>query len=103
MQLVSFLDKKLKPKGVKRTLGQKWDQMQAAKDLEKTWTKDEILEAYLGLITFRGELQGTAAASRGLFGKEPSGLDEPEALILASLIRSSERPGRRCCETGLPA
>jgi len=88
MQLVSFLDKKLKPKGLKRTFAQKWDQIQAAKDLEKTWTKDEILEAYFGLITFRGELQGVTAASRGLFGKEPSGLDEPEALILASLIRS---------------
>ena len=101
MQLVSFLDKKLKPKGVKRTFGQKWDQMKAAKDLEKTWTKDEILEAYLGLITFRGELQGLAAASRGLFSKEPSGLDEPEALILASLIRSpnarAEDVAKRAC------
>jgi len=101
MQLVSFLDKNLKPKGVKRTFGQKWDQIQAAKDLEKTWTKDEVLEAYLALITFRGELQGIAAAARGLFGKEPSGLDEPEALILASLIRSpNARPedvGKRAC------
>jgi penicillin-binding protein 1C len=101
MQLVSFLDKKLKPKGLKRTFVQKWDQMQAAKDLEKMWTKDEILEAYLALITFRGELQGTAAAARGLFGKEASGLDEPEALILASLIRSpNARPedvAKRAC------
>jgi len=101
MQLVSFLDKNLKPKGVKRTFGQKWDQIQAAKDLEKTLTKDEVLETYLALITFRGELQGIAAAARGLFGKEPSGLDEPEALILASLIRSpNARPedvGKRAC------
>jgi len=88
MQLVSIPDKKLKPKATRRTLGQKWDQMQAAKDLEKKWTKDEILEAYLSLVSFRGELQGISAASRGLFGKEPSGLNEAESLVLASLIRS---------------
>lgn len=88
MQLVSMLDKGLKPKGSKRTPRQKWDQMKAAKELEKRWTKDEIFEAYLNLITFRGELQGISAASRGIFDKEPEGLDEPESLILASLIRS---------------
>ena len=58
------------------------------KEIEKTWTKDEIFEAYLNMITFRGELRGVSAASRGLFDKEPSGLSEGEALILASLIRA---------------
>ena len=53
-----------------------------------TWSKQEILEAYLNLVTFRGELQGIAAASRGLFRKDPSGLTESESLILAVLIRS---------------
>jgi len=88
MQLVSILDKGLKPKGVKRTLGQKWGQIEAAWEIEKTWSKDEILEAYLNLTTFRGELQGISSASRGIFDKEPSGLDETESLVLASLIRS---------------
>ena len=88
MQLVSILDKKLKPKSSKRTLSQKWNQINAAKEIEKTWTKDEIFEAYLNMITFRGELRGVSAASRGLFDKEPSGLSEGEALILASLIRA---------------
>jgi penicillin-binding protein 1C len=78
--------------------------MQAARDMEKLWSKDEILETYLALITFRGELQGIAAASRGLFGKEPSGLDGPEALVLASLIRSpNARPedvAKRACLLG---
>ena len=101
MQLVSVLDKKLKPKGSKRTLSQKWDQMTAARELEKSWSKYEILEAYLNLITFRGELQGISAASRGLFGKEPSGLNEEESLILASLVRSPnasiEDVSKRAC------
>ena len=62
--------------------------MAAARELEKNWKKAEILEAYLNLVTFRGELQGIAAASRGLFDKEPSGLDDRESCVLAALIRS---------------
>ena len=88
MQLVSVLEKDLRPKGSKRTLTQKWDQISAALELEKHWTKDQVLEAYLNLITFRSELQGIVAASRGLFGKDPSGLDEKESLLMAALIRA---------------
>jgi penicillin-binding protein 1C len=64
-------------------------QVSAALALERAWSKGEILEAYLNLITFRGELQGIAAAARGLFDKDPSGLSEAESLILASLIPSA--------------
>jgi len=88
MQLVSMLEKELKPKGTKRSFAQKWDQISASRELERHWSKEQILEAYLNLITFRSELQGIVAASRGLFGKEPSGLDERESLLLAALIRS---------------
>jgi len=35
--------------------------------------KKEILEVYLNLVSFRGELQGVGAASRGLFGKDAHG------------------------------
>ncbi|HWR58162.1 MAG TPA: transglycosylase domain-containing protein, partial [Thermodesulfovibrionales bacterium] len=88
MQVASMLDNTLKRKNSKKTFRQKWDQMKLAGELERTWTKEQILEAYLNLITFRGELQGISAASRGLFDKEQSGLNETEALVLASLIRS---------------
>lgn len=87
MQLAVMVKTGGAPKGHK-TVRQKWDQMEAARELEKSWKKDEILEAYLNLITFRGELQGIAAASRGLFDKEPSGLDDRESCVLAALIRS---------------
>jgi hypothetical protein len=88
MQLASFLAPGLQPKKGRRTLGQKWKQMGTARELEKNWTKTEIFEAYLNLLSFRGELQGVAAASRALFDKEPHGLDHTEAAILAALIRS---------------
>ena len=50
--------------------------------------KQEILEAYLNLVTYRGELQGVAAASRVMFGKLPHGIDSAEAVVLAALIRA---------------
>ena len=88
MQLASVLDRTLLPIRGKRSLSQKWRQMGAAFDMEDTWSKDQILEAYLNLVTYRGELQGIAAASRALFGKQPHGLLQSESLILASLIRA---------------
>jgi penicillin-binding protein 1C len=87
MQVAAMLEKALKARTQRRTVGQKWDQIQAARELERTWTKRQILEAYLNLSTFRGEVQGVAAAARALFGKEAGGLDEREALILAVLLR----------------
>jgi penicillin-binding protein 1C len=92
MQLVSMLEDGLKPKSGRRTVGQKWRQMKAAGELEETWSKKQILEAYLNLITFRGELQGISASARGLFYKAPDGLNDPESLILASLIRAPNAP-----------
>jgi penicillin-binding protein 1C len=88
MQVAALTNQSLQPAAVGRTLGQKWRQVRLARALERSWTKEEILEAYLNLISFRGELQGVAAASRGLFQKNPSGLNAAESLILASLIRS---------------
>jgi penicillin-binding protein 1C len=87
MQLAVMVKSGGTPKG-RKTFRQKWNQMAAARELEKGWTKNDILEAYLNLVTFRGELQGIAAASRGLFDKEPSGLDDRESCVLAVLIRS---------------
>jgi penicillin-binding protein 1C len=107
MQLVSIFDRNLKPRiGSKRGLVQKWKQMKAAMSLEKQWTKKQILEAYMNLISFRGELAGVCAASRGLFDKEPSGLTEAESCLLASLITSPnasvEGVVNRACHIGSP-
>jgi penicillin-binding protein 1C len=87
MQLAGMLDPALALSGSARTLSQKWDQAQAALALERTWTKPEILEAYLNLASYRGELKGLDAAAHGLFGKTPAGLDAREATILVALLR----------------
>ena len=88
MQLVALLEPEVQSTKSRKSWRQKWQQMGAARDLEKKWSKTEILEAYLNLVTFRSELQGVVAASRALFGKEPHGLDQADAAILAALIRS---------------
>ncbi|HTS55041.1 MAG TPA: penicillin-binding protein 1C [Burkholderiales bacterium] len=104
MQAAAMLEGKLKRGKEHRTLSQKWDQIKAARTLEKAWTKRQILEAYLNLSTFRGELQGVGAASRALFGKQPSGLNEREALLLAALLRgpnaTAEAVAKRACALG---
>ena len=101
MQVAAMLEGTLKRGKEHRTLGQKWDQIQAARALEKAWTKPQIFEAYLNLSTFRGELQGVGAASRALFGKQPSGLDVRESLLLSVLLRgpnaTPEAVGKRAC------
>ncbi|MFL6632524.1 MAG: penicillin-binding protein 1C [Massilia sp.] len=94
MQLAGLLDPKLAPRSTGRTWARKWDQALAARELEAGWNKRQILEAYLNLASYRGELQGIGAAARGLFGKAPSGLDAGESAILASLLRAPTAPPR---------
>ena len=88
MQLAAMLENDLRSVGTQRSLFQKYRQIRAARALEKSWSKAEILEAYLNLVTYRGELQGIAAAARGLFAKEPQGLNDSESVILTALVRS---------------
>ncbi|MDH4231514.1 MAG: transglycosylase domain-containing protein, partial [Nitrospirota bacterium] len=92
MQLASLLKKELRAGRGKKDFALKIRQIRTAIEIEKKWKKEEILEAYLNLVSFRGELQGITAASWGLFGKEPSGLNETEGVILASLLRSPNAP-----------
>lgn len=87
MQLAVMLEKGAPQKG-RKTVRQKWKQMMSARRLEKSWKKEEILEAYLNMVSFRGELEGIGAASRGIFDKIPSGLDDTESCVLAALIRA---------------
>ena len=93
MQLAGLLDKDLKRSVTGRSVMQKIDQVVSAQMLERSWRKDQILEAYLNLVPFRGELVGIDALSQTMFGKAAHGLDQREAAIAASLVRApSTRP-----------
>ena len=52
------------------------------------WSREEVLEAYLNTVTWRGESVGLAAATEVWFGKAPAQLREDEAVLLAALLRS---------------
>jgi penicillin-binding protein 1C len=88
MQLAALLDPSLRRTSALKTMIRKLRQICAALAIERRWSKREVLEAYLNLVTYRGELQGIGAASGVMFGKAPHGLDSAEAIVLAALIRA---------------
>jgi penicillin-binding protein 1C len=88
MQLAGLLDEDLKRASGGRSVVQKLGQTVSAQWLERGWRKDQILEAYLNLVPFRGELVGIDALSQTLFGKAAHGLDLREAALAAALVRA---------------
>jgi penicillin-binding protein 1C len=101
MQLSALIDPKLGAPRGQRSAAQKWRQIRAALALERTWNKAQILEAYLNLVSFRGEVAGIHAASRAFLGKAPSGLDQGDALLLTAMLPSPngkpQQIARRAC------
>jgi penicillin-binding protein 1C len=102
MQLSGLLDEDLRRNSGGRSFTQKIGQTVAAAQLERNWRKDQILEAYLNTVPFRGEIVGIDALSRTLFGKAPSGLDAREAAVASALVRApNAKPAvvaQRACE-----
>ena len=88
MQLAGLLDDDYKTSNSGRSVTQKLGQTVAAQVLERRWRKDQILEAYLNNVPFRGEMVGIDALSRTLFGKAAHGLDDREAAVTAALVRA---------------
>ena len=88
MQLAALIDPKVGRGGHRRSFLQKLAQMRAARALERSWSKREILEAYLNMVSWRGEIQGVGAASRVMLGKAPHGITAAEALVMAALLRA---------------
>ncbi len=54
-------------------------------DLERNYTKDEILELYVNSIYYGNNYYSVARASQGYFGKEPSEMTEYECTLLAGI------------------
>ncbi|MBJ3763324.1 penicillin-binding protein 1C [Maribius pontilimi] len=71
-------------------------QARLAMALERRLTKSQILELYINLAPFGGNLEGVRAASLSWFGKPPARLSAHEAALLVALPQSPEtrRPDR---------
>jgi len=95
MQLAGLLDPSLSAAKSRRTLAQKWQQITAAREIEKTWNKREILEAYFNLASFRGETVGIHTAALALFGIHPSALNRSQSLLIMALLKGpSAKPAQ---------
>jgi penicillin-binding protein 1C len=73
-----------------RSVYAKLRQMVRALELERQLTKDQILDLYLALAPFGGNLEGVRAASIAYFGKEPKRLSLAESALLVALPQSPE-------------
>jgi penicillin-binding protein 1C len=79
-----------------RNLGAKLLQIARAVQIERRLSKAEILDLYLTLAPYGGNLEGIRAASLAYFGKEPHKLSVPEAALLVAIPQLPEkrRPDR---------
>ena len=73
-----------------RTLNAKFQQMWRAWQLERRMSKDEILELYLTLAPYGGNIEGVRAASWAYFGREPRALTPDQIALLIALPQSPE-------------
>ncbi|CAM3043139.1 transglycosylase domain-containing protein [Skermania piniformis] len=71
-----------------RTLVRKSTELVIATKMARTWSKDDILAAYLNTIYYGRGAYGIAAAARAYFGKPVDQLDLAEGAVLAALIRT---------------
>jgi penicillin-binding protein 1A len=68
-----------------RSIGRKLREQSAAREMEKRYTKEQILEAYLNFIHFGSRYYGIESAARHFFGKPAANLTLVEAATLAAL------------------
>jgi membrane peptidoglycan carboxypeptidase len=72
---------------VEDSYGRKLQELRYAVELEKTLTKDEILERYLNIVYFGDGAYGIESAARHYFSTSASKLTLTQAAMLAGLVR----------------
>ena len=76
--------------GFERRLTRKLKELQVALELERAYTKDQILEAYLNEI-WMGRGYGFQHAARAFLGKNVTEVDVAEAALLAAILNVPAR------------
>ena len=74
-----------------RTAAGKAGQILRALELERHYSKAEILEAYFNLAPYGRNIEGAGAASEIYFGKQAARLTQPEAIALSVIPQSPTR------------
>ncbi|MEX0843128.1 MAG: PBP1A family penicillin-binding protein [Gemmatimonadota bacterium] len=76
--------------GFEKRVERKLKELQVALELERAYSKDQILEAYMNQIYLAHGWWGIHTAARNFFGKEATELNPAEAAMLAAV---ANRPG----------
>ncbi len=87
--------------GRRRGVWSRWLSVWEALSLEKSLSKEEILEWYLNNIPYAGQRRGIGEAAAYYFNRELSTLSQHELIALAVLIRAPERLARPSNRTKL--
>jgi penicillin-binding protein 1C len=91
MQVAALLDPALGRAG-QRGWRAKLQQARAAHAIEARWSKRQILEAWLNLLPFRGDVVGVGAAANRLAGRPARALSPHENAVLVALARRPSAP-----------
>jgi 1A family penicillin-binding protein len=76
--------------GGEQTFARKIEEARAAIELERAYTKDEIIELYLNEIYLANGVYGIATGAEFYFGKPTKALSLPEAALLAGIVKAPE-------------
>lgn len=85
MQIAKIMEPK------KRNIKSKIQEILRAVQLEKKYTKKELLEIYLNIVPMGGNIEGVGAASYLYFGKSAKHLSIGESAVLISLPKSPNK------------
>ncbi|MEI2730546.1 MAG: penicillin-binding protein [Dermatophilaceae bacterium] len=75
-------------KAIAQNYGRKIQELKYAVQLEKTLTKDQILEGYLNLVYYGDRAYGVEAAAEHYFSKHAKELTLTEAALLAGVVQN---------------
>lgn len=73
--------------GRKRSIRRKLREVATTFRLERTYTKDEILELYLNTVNIYGNCYGVETAAKRLFGKSATDLSWEESALMVGLLK----------------
>jgi penicillin-binding protein 1A len=70
------------------SFSRKWNEMALAWQMERKYSKNEIIDMYLNTVYFGSNAYGVEAAARTYFDKDPIDLSLAEAAVLAGLLQA---------------
>lgn len=77
--------------GNEKTFSRKLKEMKLAVELEKTMSKDEIMESYLNVIYFGNGIYGVKGAAEAYFNKKCQDLTLAECAVIAGVVKNPSK------------